>query len=245
LALMLMTTIQLSAGTRAQTVTLNEKSAKLETVLKKIKKQSGYAFLYQDQLLRNSLPVSIDVVNTSIEDALKIIFREQPLSYEIVSARLISIKAKPLSVASKQQPILKQTPEAEITGMVRGENGEPLAGATVTVQGTSTSVVTDEQGRFTINVSDNNASLVFSFVGYQAVTIKASAIGTDPIVLTPQQDVIQDVVVVGYGTQRRAKVTAAISSVPMKEIQDMPVSNVANRLPKLSKTPLSCCHRQS
>jgi hypothetical protein len=195
LAFLLMTAIQLSAKTTAQTITLSEKSARLETVLKKVKKQTGFAFLYQDQLLLKSVPVSIELVNTSLEDALKLIFETQPLTYEIIAKKLISIKAK-VQLSSTKTP-LPAIAAVEITGTVRGESGEPLAGATVTVQGSSTSVVTNDQGRFSISVPDNNATLVFSFVGYQSISRTVASLGADPtIVLIPQQDVIQDVVVV-------------------------------------------------
>jgi TonB-linked SusC/RagA family outer membrane protein len=228
MAFFLMIAIQLNARTNAQTVTLSEKSARLENVLKKIKKQSGYAFLYQDQLIRKSLPVNIEVVNASLEEALTKIFADQPLTYEIVANRLISIKAK--SIRSQEQSPGPAAPKVEITGTVRGRNAEPLVGATVTIQGTSISVATDEQGRFSIN-ADNNATLVFSFIGYQTVSRSVASLGANPVIdMVQQEDVIQDVVVVGYGTQRRARVTAAISSVPMKEVQDMPVSNVATAM---------------
>lgn len=229
LFILLLTVLQLNAKTEAQTITLYEKSAKLESVLKKIKKQSGYAFLYQDQLLQKSFPVDIKVVNVGIEEALRLIFKDQPLTYEIIANRLITVKEKSAKIESN---LLTEIALAiDVTGTVLNDKGEPLGGATVTVQGTSTSAVTDIDGRFSISINNNNATLVFSYVGYESVSRSLSSLGANPtIVLTSQQNSLEDVVVVGYGTQKRAKVTAAISSVPMKEIQDMPVSNVATAM---------------
>lgn len=229
LAFMLLTVMQLSAKTEAQTITLSEKSASLESVLKKVKRQSGYAFLYQDQLLRKSFPVNIEIVNVKLEDALGLIFKDQPLTYEIIANKLITVKERATKIEAK---LSAETPQAiDISGTVMNDKGEPLAGATVSVQGTSTRVVTDADGRFSISVSNNNATLVFSFVGYETQSRSVSSLGANAsIVLTSQQGSLEDVVVVGYGTQKRAKVTAAISSVPMKEIQDMPVSNVATAM---------------
>lgn len=228
LFLSLLLGLQLSAKTVAQTVTLSEKSSRLENVLKKIKKQTGYAFLYQDQLLQRSSPVTIEVVNADLEHTLSLLFKDQPLTYQMVSNRLISIKEKPQPVA---QRAVTAVAAIDISGRVVNETGAPLSGATVTVQGTTNSVATNEDGRFTVTVENNTVVLVFSFVGYESVTRTAASLATSgTIVLNPLQNSLEESVVIGYGTQKRSKVTAAISSVPMKEIEDMPVSNVATAM---------------
>lgn len=222
-------TLQLSARSLAQTITLSEKNASLEKVLRKIKKQSGYAVLYQDQLLQKSFPVYIDVVNVPLEQALKMVFKDQPLTYEIIANRLIAVKEK--SIAAQLSRPAELVLQAEITGTVLNEKGEPLPGATITVEDSNTTAVTDTEGRFTISVANNNAKITISYVGYQPVTkTAASFTGSSTVVLSPEQSSLEDIVVVGYGTQKRTKVTAAISSVPMKEILDMPVSNVATAM---------------
>lgn len=119
----------------------------------------------------------------------------------------------------------------DVSGTIVNELGEPLPGVTVTVQGSSNTTVTDAEGRFSISVADSNATLIFSYVGYTSVVRTVASLGANAtIVLTLAEGSLEDVVVVGYGTQKRGKVTAAISSVPMKEIQDMPVSNVATAM---------------
>lgn len=229
LVMLLMTASQLNAKSLAQTVTLSERNAKLESVLKKIKKQSGYAVLYQDQLLSKSYPVDIEVINTPVEEALQLIFKNQPLTYEIIANKLIAVKEKIHTPERKAIPEMQTA--IDITGKVVNEMGEPLPNATVRDQSSGATTVTDAEGQFTISVASNNVTLVFSYVGYNSVSRLASSIAAGTtIMLTPSQNSLEDVVVVGYGTQKRAKVTAAISSVPMKEVQDMPVSNVATAI---------------
>lgn len=118
-----------------------------------------------------------------------------------------------------------------ISGTVTNEKGEPMEGVTVSASGAGTTTVTDAAGNFSITVPENKAELTFSYVGYQSTT---RAVSTNNAVLSislqPLQTSLEDVVVVGYGTQKRTKVTGAISSVPMKEILDMPVSNVASAM---------------
>jgi TonB-linked SusC/RagA family outer membrane protein len=122
--------------------------------------------------------------------------------------------------------------EKLISGTVTDEGKNPIAGVSITIKGTAIGTTTDVNGKFSLTVPDGNLgdSLLFTSVGYEE---KAVAIGGQDvfnITMDPVISNLNQVVVVGYGTQRRAAVTAAISSVPMKEIKDMPVSNVATAL---------------
>ena len=165
LAFLLLTAMQLSAKTEAQTITLSEKNARLESVLKKVKRQSGYAFLYQDQLLRKSFPVDIEVVDAKLEEALSLIFKDQPLTYEIIGNKLITVKEKAIRIEDKPQ---SEAPQAiNIGGTVVNEKGEPLAGASVAIKGTQKGTTTGSDGSFSLTGVDRNAVLVISNIGYQ------------------------------------------------------------------------------
>ncbi|WP_223816131.1 SusC/RagA family TonB-linked outer membrane protein [Adhaeribacter rhizoryzae] len=121
-------------------------------------------------------------------------------------------------------------PAAAITGRVTGETGEGLPGVTVLEKGTNNGTATDPNGGFSLNVANSNAVLVVSFIGYLTQEVPVNNRTTLNIVLSPDAKALDEVVVVGYGTQKRQDVTAAIASVPLKEIQDMPVSNVATAI---------------
>ncbi len=104
----------------------------------------------------------------------------------------------------------------------------PISGVTVTLQGTSTSAQTDGQGRFTINASTGDI-LVFSYVGYlrKAVTLTGSSLAVQ---LTPGSEVLEEVVVVSYGTQKKRELTGAVVQVDATQLRDMPVANVGQKL---------------
>lgn len=122
--------------------------------------------------------------------------------------------------------------EKVITGNVTDDSRNPVSGVSVSVKGTSIGTTTDANGRFSITVPDDrvNDSLLFSSIGYEDKLVAIAGQEVVNVVLTQDVSNLNQVVVVGYGTQKRAAVTAAISSVPMKEIKDMPVSNVATAL---------------
>ena len=118
-----------------------------------------------------------------------------------------------------------------ITGTVTdGNTGEPLIGVNIVVQGTTTGAITDPNGEYSIEVPDGNAVLMFSFVGYEVVTVTVGSQTTIDVPLTPSMVDLDELVVIGYGTQRRGSITGAISSVSSDEIQERPVLNAGQAL---------------
>lgn len=229
LTLLLFTAMQLSAKTIAQTITLSERNATLESVLKKIKKQSGYAFLYQDQLLRQSFRVDIEVTNVRPEEALNLIFKDQPLTYEIIADKLIAVKEKTIKLESKPQP---EVPRAQdITGTVVNEKGEPLAGASIMIRGTQRGTTTGSDGRYSLSGVDRNAVLVVSIIGYQTMEIPVNGRSVIAIVMrSAESSLLTDVVVVGYGTQKRSSVTASISKIQNDILDQVPSGRLETAL---------------
>ena len=135
-------------------------------------------------------------------------------------------KAGPYATASET------TVQKLVTGNVTDENRNPVSGASVSIKGTSIGTTTDANGRFSLNVPDErmNDSLLISSIGFEDKQVAIGGQEVINVVLIQSVNSLSQVVVVGYGTQRRTAVTAAISSVAMKEIKDMPVSNVATAL---------------
>ena len=117
-----------------------------------------------------------------------------------------------------------------ITGTVRDENGEPLPGATVQVAGTTTGTLTDVNGRYSIDVPNDQASLMFSYVGYVAVTVPVSTKVTIDVTLSAALEFLDEIVVVGYGTQKRTTVTGSVSVVKGDEVAKIPVANITNAM---------------
>ena len=119
---------------------------------------------------------------------------------------------------------------AEVSGLVTDVQGEPMIGVSVMVDGTTNGTITDFDGRYTIS-ADNNAVLVFSYLGYRTYRVKVENSTTVNVQMVEDTKALEEIVVVGYGTQRKANLTGAVSSVSVEDQLDgRPVTNVGNSL---------------
>lgn len=211
--------LHLHASISAQQVNLNLKDAALTTVFKEIQKQSGYQFLYPDELLRSGKAITILAHNRSIADVLDECLRPKGLDYVIddEAGRTIIIRR-----AETHSPVAAQPEKnlATIRGKIADENGQPVSGASILVKGTNTGTSSDASGNFRLEVEQARVVLVVSSVGFETREFEVS--GTEPvtIVLKTKEDVIDDVVVIGFGTQKKVDVTGAISVVTPEEINE-------------------------
>jgi TonB-linked SusC/RagA family outer membrane protein len=193
---------QVSASTYAQKITINRSKASLVQVFDDIRNQTGYDFFYNLKLIKSAKPVTVNLKNAELEEVLADIFSNQPLTYTITK------EDKAIVVKERKSPI----PPRKITGKVTDEKGIPLVGVIVKGKMFNAASSTDKDGSFAITVPDENAVLVFSYVGYKTIEVPADR-GT--LTVTMQEDVsaLNEVVVVGYGTQKRTDLTGALSSV--------------------------------
>lgn len=120
--------------------------------------------------------------------------------------------------------------QMRVSGVVTNELGDPLAGATIQVEGTSTGAISDLDGKFAVDVPDRNAVLVISFIGYQTQKIAVAGRTTINVSMVPAESVLQEVVVTGYGTQKRTSITGSVSVVKGEEVAKVPVSNISNSM---------------
>lgn len=122
----------------------------------------------------------------------------------------------------------------KITGIVNDEKGETLPGVSVKVKGTATGAVTDMKGKYSINVPDKNAVLVFSFIGYVEQQKSVGASTNVSVVMVQQSSALNEVVVVGYGTQKKVDLTGSVATISGKDIANRPVTNLSNSLAGLA-----------
>ncbi len=222
--LLLAICLQSRAAVYAQGVTLSEKNVSLDKVFKEIKKQVNYTFVYTEDQLRKAKRISINISNGSLQQALDLCMKDQPLEYTILN-QMVIIKEK-----DKQPPIPSPTPPVTITGRITNQKDEPLSGASITEKGTKNNTLTGEDGSFTIAVSRPNAVLVISYVGYKSVETSVGNQTVIRISLEQATASLNDVVVVGYGTQKRKDLTGSVASVGSKDIKDMAVPRVDQAL---------------
>lgn len=194
----------------AQKVSLSYQNTPFETVLNAIRQQTGLGLVFSEQVVDLNRKVSINVSSTELTEALKKLVADTNIAFEIKNQKLYLVERK---VEHQQEP--KTTPKT-IKGVVKDKKGETIIGATVWIPGTNSGTITNIDGQFTLNVQPN-AQIKISYIGYSTQTIGIDDRDTYNIVLVEDSKSLDDVVVVGYGTQRRALVTSAISKVGINE----------------------------
>ena len=149
----------------AQNITIKRNKISLMELINLIGKQSNYDFIYDLNLLQKANPISIDIRDVDLEEALQQSFKNQPLTYTIQN-RAVIIKAKPSEAKPTNPPPVQQV---KATGIVQDVKGLPLAGVSVLVKGSSNGATTNEQGVFSLSIQKQPATLVFRFLGYKVM----------------------------------------------------------------------------
>lgn len=208
-----------SAKTYSQVVTLHQKNASVEKILRSIEKQTGYHFMYDKQDVSKASTINIEVAGVPLEQALDQCFKDQPLTYKIFQETIV-VKKKDIVVAS--------VADIKVSGTVSDEKG-PLPGVTVKIKGTDVGVQTDASGKYTLNAPEN-AALIFSFIGYTTQEVAVAGKTTLNVLLVEAPKALSEVVVVGYGTQKRVDLTGSVGSVAAKQLQERPQTNLEQEL---------------
>lgn len=220
--------LHVSAGTMSQ-VTLSEKNVPLQTVFKKIREQTGYTFVYRNDWLQEAHPVTIDVANASLRTVLDLCFKGQPFTWETVRNTVVlrrKEEATPeTATPAAAPPILK--------GKVVDDKGKPIVGASVVVRGTKIGVVTKADGSFEIDGGSDNVTLVISYVGFTARTVRVKDGEVPTITLSPSDNNLQDMVVTGITTRRKESFTGATASFNNAQIKAIGNQNVIQSLRSL------------
>ncbi|PWV46539.1 TonB-dependent receptor [Chitinophaga sp. S165] len=224
--LIILTTLQVSATTFAQKVTLSEKNTSLEKVFDKISTQTGYDFLFTRKTMQNTRPVNIQVNNEDLAVVLQKIFDDQPLKYNLEDQSIVVTRKAPFTAPAEINASLF----SDVSGKVTDEKGNALIGATIRLKGTSNGTAANTDGGFIIkNVSEGDV-LVISYAGFVTREIKITGESSLSIVLKVDQQKLGEFVVVGYGTVQRKDLTGAVSSISPKDIDNMPVTRVDQML---------------
>jgi TonB-linked SusC/RagA family outer membrane protein len=221
LVFVLTTIFQVNAATYGQNVTLNVKNASLKEVLDVLRKQTGYHFLYRTEMLNQTRQLSINVTNEPLTKVLEKCFDGQPLTYSM-NEKTIVLRERPVSLKQNVQ-------QTRITGTVTDATGLPMPGVGIKVKGTTTTSVTDADGKYVINAG-GSSTLVFSYIGYMEQEVAANGRTTINITLVESEAELSEVVVIGYGTVRRKDLTGSVSSVKGADIKSQGVSDITRSL---------------
>lgn len=205
-----------------QKVTLNIEQQDIKKVLKQLEKQTNAKFVFSSKIIQSERKVSLKVYNQSLSGALDELLRPLNLTYK-VSGDLIVIKAVKTEKLSNLIEDSNATPGSEviektITGTVTDDTGSGLPGVSIVVKGTQVGTSSDENGKYTLKVFDDTAVLIFSFVGYLSQEVPLVSQSVVNVTLKVDDKALEEVVVVGYGTQKKESLTGAISTVTSKDL---------------------------
>lgn len=228
--------VSLYAPVLAQTITLTGKDIPLRQVITEIKKQTGYEVLTTKQLLATTKPASLNVYNMPLRDFLDLLFKDQPLSYQI-SEKTVVLTPKE-RVPGKNGGSLNSSNDTgsaalPVSGKVTDAAGAPLIGVTIYVKGTQRGTITNEEGKYRLTASRGEL-LAFRIVGYQERELAVDGRSTMDVQLSRSSSDLDAVVVVGYGTRSRRGLTTAISKVSGADINKLPVTNPGDALAGLA-----------
>lgn len=220
-------------------VSIEAENTELKTVLNQISKSTKVRFSYVVGVVSNR-KVSISVKNERLEEVLERLLTPLRIGYSVSEGFIIlSKEPDPVPVktgsqemdASQSAGYMAAVAERTVTGHVQADNGEKLPGVNITIKGTTTGTVTDAEGRYSLVVPMDNAVLVFSFVGFASQQIQVDGRSKIDVTLLIDNKALEEVVVVGYGEQKKATLTGAVASIDSKVFQDRGV--VSNPLAAL------------
>jgi TonB-linked SusC/RagA family outer membrane protein len=213
-------------------VTLQLVDKDIKTVLKQLSKVTQVRFLYSSVLIQADRKVSINVVDERLETVLDRLLIPLKIGYKVEGKQILltAIPLGQIKPATPEKPVLETPVDQLITGTVTDEKGEGLPGVNIIQKGTSRGTNTDKEGKFRLPVSDNQAILVVSSIGYLNQEIAVGNRQTIEIRLVSDTKALDEVVVVGYGTQSKRNVTGSVSKVDMKQMENLPNTNVSQAL---------------
>jgi len=199
-------------------LSLNLHQVEISKALQVIEQNSDYRFLYNDALLSPKFTINVKADDSKVTDIVGQILSGTPLTYKLIGEHLIVIAAKNHEIEA-----------IHLSGVVRTPEGKPLSGVSVRVKGATIGTITDADGKFVLDIPDHTV-LIFSSLGYDTKEITVSEQSQIAVTLEPSSTGLNELVVIGYGTQKESEVTGAISSVNADQLQDMPDMRVEQSL---------------
>lgn len=205
----------------AQNITLKTGNVTVKEAMELLKKSSGYSFVFSSVDVDTQKHVSVSVQNASIEEAVKQILKGQKgLSYEVKGKKII---------IQKENTTKPQQPTNKVSGRILDANGEPVIGASIQIEGSPEGTISDFDGNFSLEAAKGN-TLIVSFIGYKKQYITLKNQKNLAITMREDSEILDDVVVIGYGTISKKELTSAVSHVSSKDLLQIGSSNPAMQM---------------
>ena len=210
-----------SAFAQNEKVSLNRQNAKTIQVLNDIEKQTNYLFVYDKKNVDTNRAISINASNQTVASVLQQLFAGTGVTYEMEGNNIVLTRQTATNASTQQSKRVK--------GTVLDKNGEPIIGANVVVKGTTNGTITDIDGNFSLEAAQGE-TIEISYIGYINQEVKLADQKSIKIRLNEDTQKLDEVVVVGYGTQIKRNITGSVQSVSSDDMADLPVGQMTQKL---------------
>ena len=240
---------QAQAGTNppqdSSLLTINLFNAPLEKAFAIIKQQTPYRIIYDNSLLKNANPVTVNVNKEPLQKVLSLLFRSQPFDYRIIEQSIILTpkNSKPVTPGKEASNVIAPASDTLITGVVLADSSlMPLAGATVQLKGSKISVITGNNGKFSIRIPQSDATLVISYIGYSTKNIPVNGNLQFPlnVLLKEMPKEMEEVIIMntGYEALPKERATGSFAQVDNKLLNQQVGVNIIDRLKGVASSVL-------
>lgn len=229
--------MQVSANTLAQKVTIEKQNVSLHDVFEELNAQTNYVFIHTSEL-SETMKVNVNFKDATVKTVLDEVFKDLPFEYHVMGKNVMIKKRKGAST-NKVKPVSSirknQNPQQEVAGTVTDQDGNPMAGVSVTVKGGTQGTVTNQNGQYVLFNTDQNSILIFTYMGFDTQEIAVSGSAEVNVELLRRIADLDEVIVVGYGTQKRSNITTAVASLSAENLENRPALNfgeaIAGQMP--------------
>ncbi len=234
----------------SQNITLNAENVKIKKILTEIEQKSNFSFFYNSSIVNVDLKKSLAVENIEIDEALSLLFNNTNIDYSFMRNQIILfpkdrpelklriqniLREKNTTITSSLTPkmvteYIKSVLQTSVSGKVVDPKGDPLPGVTVLIKGTAKGTSTDFDGNYSISVENSNDVLVFSYVGYSTQEVAVNKQNILNITLQENTSELDEVVIIGYGTQKKVNLTGSIATIKSDDIVKNSTASVSSAL---------------
>lgn len=211
-------------------ISLDLNDQKISVALRQISRQAAVRFMYSPQVIPVESKVTLQVHNEPLNVVLESLFGPLNIGYEVSGNQLVLSAISDMKPLSPRQTEEQKPVDKTIRGSVKDEKGAPLPGVSIVVKGMQRGSLSDTEGNFELSIPDGEHAIIFSFVGFLSQEIPVGNQSTIEIVMKDDLKSLQEVVVVGYGTQKKVNLTGSVASVEGEELLKSPATNITNSL---------------
>lgn len=215
-----------------RSITVRAENQEIRKVLNKLENLANVKFVYSSNTIQANRRISVAVNERKLSELLTLILKPLNISYRVIGGQIMlntepaeTLPDEPKNVDAGEIPA-----DQTVTGTVADESGAGLPGVSILIKGLQRGTTTDRNGKFKLDVPDAAAMLVFSFVGYISQEVVVGNRSALNITLLPDLKALEEVIVVGYGTQSKRVVTGSVTKVDLKQMETMPNTNIAQAL---------------